>query len=83
MVREEWRDNNRSILLAGLLNSGGYVLVLVAMTMANVTYVIAVRQLSVVFGVVLGTALLQESCGRIRLAAAATIFLGIVVISLG
>ena len=48
----------------------------------QVSYVVALRQLSVVFGVLMGCLILGESYGRIRLTGSVLIFLGTFLISI-
>ncbi len=76
----EWKVNEPQILVAGFLMRFGYVLVLVAMSLAQVSYILAVRQLSVVIGVALGVGLLGEKYGRIRLLSSTVIFTGIIIL---
>jgi drug/metabolite transporter (DMT)-like permease len=69
------RDKYR-ITLASVLQFGSYVLILYAFRYSNVAYVVALRQVSVVFGVLYGTLFLKERNGRGRLLASTIIFLG-------
>ena len=79
-VMPEWRRNGRNILLVGFIQFLGYLLILYAMTLTKVSYIVAIRQISVVFAVVMGTALLKEKYGFIRLLASSFIFLGVFLI---
>jgi len=76
----EWRGNETKILFSGFLMRSGYVLVLVALSLAQVSYVLALRQLSVVIGVALGVGLLGEKYGRIRLLSSIVIFMGVFIL---
>jgi len=67
----------------GLLSPGAYLLVLVALTIAPVTYVAPAREISIVFGALLGWRLLSESDPVRRLAGASTIVAGVFVLALG
>jgi drug/metabolite transporter (DMT)-like permease len=58
----------------------GYILVLMAMTFAQVSYILSVRQLSIVIGAGLGVMVLGEEHGIFRLVSSAIIFTGVVVI---
>jgi len=51
-----------------------------AMRLAQASYILAVRQLSVVLGVALGVRMLGEKHGKIRLLSSILIFTGIVVL---
>ena len=79
-IAAEWRGNETKILVSGFLMRSGYVLVLVALSMAQVSYVLALRQLSVVIGVALGVGLLGEKYGGIRLLGSIVIFMGVFIL---
>ena len=76
-LREELRGSLLTISVAGVLMKGGYMLVLVAMSLAQVSYILALRQVSVVLGAALGVALLKERYGGVRIVGSAIIFLGV------
>ena len=76
----EARSNWRSIIAVSLLQFLAYQLVLTAMTSALVSYVAAVRQVSVLLAVFTGSVLLREGHLTLRLSAAAAITLGVVLI---
>jgi drug/metabolite transporter (DMT)-like permease len=80
-IRAEWRNGWTKISLAGALMRGGYLLVLVAMTLAPVGYLLAFRQVSVVIGALLGLALLGEGYGAPRILGSTTIFAGVYIIA--
>lgn len=77
----EWRENKKSIVANGILVMSSYSLILIALTFAKVSYVTGLRQISVVFAVLLGGQLLREKSQKIRLIAALLIFLGAVLIA--
>jgi drug/metabolite transporter (DMT)-like permease len=60
-LREEVRAHSGAIVIIGLLIAASYLLVLVALRDGMSTQVLAVRQLSIPLGVVLGWRVLQES----------------------
>lgn len=60
-IHQEWQENKKSILAVALLNTFTYLLVLAALSVSKVTYVGALRQLSLVIGIFLGWKYLQES----------------------
>ncbi|KJY82799.1 multidrug transporter [Vibrio galatheae] len=65
--------------MAGIMMSTTYGLVLYAMTMTeNVSYVVALRQLSIVFGLILGVLLLKERFALARFLGTGLIFSGLV-----
>jgi uncharacterized membrane protein len=79
-IMPEWRRNRRNILLVALIQFLGYFLILYAMTLTKVSYIVAIRQISVVFAVLMGTAVLKEKYAFVRLVASAFIFLGVFLI---
>lgn len=77
VVMAEWRGFSLRVVVSGFLMRFGYVLVLVAMGMTQVSYVLSMRQLSVVIGVALGVGLLGEKYGGVRLLSSVIIFTGV------
>jgi drug/metabolite transporter (DMT)-like permease len=79
-----WRDKGTAErgLIAGVLCVVAYGIVLWAQTRAPLAEVAAIRETSVVFAALIGVAALGEAFGRRRVAAAAVIATGIVLISL-
>ena len=75
-VLAEWANNRRSILINGLLGYISYSLILVAFTIERVSYIVGLRQLSIVFAVLMGGYLLKEKHRGLRLISAGLIFLG-------
>lgn len=81
-LRHGWQDKGVA-LLTGVMMGGTYGLVLLAMTLTdNVSYVVALRQLSIPIGVGLGIWLLREPAHRPRLVGAGLVCLGLVAVSL-
>ncbi|MBN2035111.1 MAG: EamA family transporter [Chitinispirillaceae bacterium] len=72
----EWSMNRRSILLNGLIGFVSYSLILVAFTLERVSYIVGLRQLSIVFAVLMGGYILKEKHRTLRLISAGVIFLG-------
>jgi drug/metabolite transporter (DMT)-like permease len=81
-VRREWHVNRGPVLLAGLLVVGAYLMVLFALQNANVSYVVAVRQASILFSVWFGTHGLKEGHGRQKWVGAVCIVSGVIGIGL-
>ncbi len=82
-VIAEWRGNLRSVLLGGLLPLGVYFIVLVALRLANVSYVVPLREVSILFGTILGVLVLHERLRRWQAVASALIVAGVLAIALG
>jgi drug/metabolite transporter (DMT)-like permease len=73
------RDLRLSSVAGGLQNLA-YLLVLYAMTLAQVSYVVAARELNVLFGALLGAWWLREGYGRGKVVASVIIAAGVVLI---
>jgi drug/metabolite transporter (DMT)-like permease len=70
------------IVAVGVLMMGAYLAVLVAMSQAPVSYVVATREISVVVAALLGALVLHERHSAARVAGAAVIFGGLCAIAL-
>jgi uncharacterized membrane protein len=81
-IIDEWYNHKKRILINSILATSGYALILVAFSIERVSYVVGVRQLSVVIAVLLGGYLLKEKNKLIRIVASCFIFLGVFVISI-
>lgn len=79
-VAAEWRGSSVKVVISGFLMRFGYILVLLAMALAQVSYILAVRQLSIVLGVVFGVGLLGERYGKVRLLSSIIIFTGVLIL---
>ena len=76
-LAEEARIHWRSVVTFSVLQFLAYQLVLIAMTMAPVSYVAAVRQVSVLLAVFTGSVMLREGHLLLRLTAAGAITAGV------
>jgi len=79
-VAEQWRAHRWPILQVGFLNITSYLLVLVALRTGTSSYVIALRQLSIAFGVLLGWWLLREQVSAPKRVGVALIVVGCLVV---
>ncbi len=78
-----FRQERGPALLVGLMTFGTYLLILWAYSLSEkVAYVAALRQLSIVFGVLFGITLLREPGGLLRVGASVVIVSGLVLVSL-
>ncbi len=82
MIKKEWQSGLRPIIASGVLGILGYMLILVSFTVERVSYIVGLRQTSVVFAVLMGSHFLKEKHKGIRLAGALVIFAGGFLISL-
>jgi uncharacterized membrane protein len=78
----EWTRNWRTIVVNGFITFFGYLLILMAFAIERVSYIVGLRQISIVFGVVMGGHLLNEGRVGVRLTAATIIFIGSMLIIL-
>lgn len=79
-VAAEWRRHRSAILQVGFFNITSYLLVLFALRTGTSSYVIALRQLSIVVGVALGAMVLREHISRAKLVGVVLITTGCVVV---
>lgn len=75
--RREWKK----VIVTGLLCMLSYMLILYVYMTESVSYVVALRQSSVIFAVLLGGYLLKESQTKLRFAAAVIMIIGVLLIS--
>ena len=79
-LRNELESNLTRSTVSGVLMRGGYMMVLYAMSLAQVSYILALRQISVVLGALMGVTLLSEKYGRVRIIGSVIIFLGVYIL---
>jgi uncharacterized membrane protein len=82
-IKNEWQTNRTTILVCGFLSIFGYFLILVAFTIERVSYIVGLRQLSIVFAVLLGGYALKEKYRGMRFTSASIIFVGTFLIAFG
>jgi len=82
-MRQVWRDYRAQVVAAAVLAPLAYVLVLVALRFSPVSSIAPVREVSILFGVLLGRRLLGEGDMARKLIAAAAIVVGIVAVAVG
>jgi drug/metabolite transporter (DMT)-like permease len=81
LVRE-WRLHWREILVASAMNLTSYLLVLFAFRLSKVGYVVASRELSILFSAFIGALWLREGRLAPRLAGATVVLAGVVCVAL-
>ena len=82
LLKEEWHMNKGTILVLGFLVLFTYMMILFALRISKVSYVVAVREVSIVFSALYGVVWLAEKHARQKLVGAALIALGVVFIGL-
>lgn len=75
-LQRQWQDNRRRIVVVGALSPLAYLLVLEAMRQAPLSYVAPVREVSMLFGLLLGAHLLKERPDTARLTGCGLMVLG-------
>jgi drug/metabolite transporter (DMT)-like permease len=80
-VVRAFREQTRAVLGVGILTPLAYLLVLVAFTLAPVSYVAPAREISILFGAAIGLRVLREEQPLRRAAGAAAIVGGVVALA--
>jgi len=81
-VKREWTNNWRLIITGVILAPSSYLLFLMAIQNTTLSYISPIRELSIVFGSILGWIVLKEKQGIGRLGYSCIILLGIMIIAL-
>ncbi len=75
-VRDAWRKEWRGIIVAAVGSIASYCLILYVMQTETVSYIVTLRQSSVLLAVLVGWLILREPYGRMRVMAATAMLLG-------
>jgi len=81
-LRAEWQVNRVPILIDGFLVLFTYMMILFAFRLSKVSYVVAAREISIVFSALLGIFWLNEAHAPQKIAGSALIALGVVFIGM-
>jgi drug/metabolite transporter (DMT)-like permease len=81
-ILKVWQESKKEIFIIILLQNIGYGCFLMALTMSKVSYVVAFRQVGVLFGAGMGILFLKESQWKARITGALILTLGLVLIGL-
>jgi drug/metabolite transporter (DMT)-like permease len=81
-IKAEWKANKVNVVIVAVLLSSAYFLVLVAMSQCQVSYTSAVREVSIVFGSLIGTIYLKEKFAEKKILGTVFIFIGIMLIAM-
>ena len=82
-IKKEWKARKWSILACGFLSIFGYFFILLAFTFERMSYIAGLRQLSIVFAVLLGGHFLKEENRLVRVVSSLIIFTGAYLIAVG
>lgn len=77
LLREEWAKHRSAILIVGILSPLAYLLVLIALQTAPLSYVAPVREISMLLGTFIGARKLQEALRPDQYLGAAIMLLGV------
>jgi drug/metabolite transporter (DMT)-like permease len=78
----EWRAHRAPIVAAALMSPTGYLLILFAFQLSKAAYVVAGREVSIVFSALIGSLWLGEGALRQRLGGAAVVLAGVACVAL-
>ncbi len=81
LIKSELKNNKTGIILVSIMIILSYSLIIFVMRTFPVSYIVSVRQAGIVFSVILGTFLLKEKYGKVRLTASILIFIGVFIIA--
>ena len=82
-VKHQWRVNKKLAVGVAVFNPLSYILVLTALVFTPVSYVAPAREISILFGTLMGTQLLSEGHSKRRVISACIMILGVIGLSLG
>lgn len=81
-IRSDWKQHRKEAIGVGVLNPLAYILILTTMVFTPVSHVAPVREISILFGAIMGTVLLSEGFGKRRIIAAGIMVVGIIAVAL-
>ena len=82
-VKEQWTLNKKEAFGVAFLSPLSYILVLTAMVFSPVSYIAPAREISILFGAVIGAKIFAEGDVGLRACGAATMLIGLVALSIG
>lgn len=83
VLLHEWHTNRIAVLIGGVLPLGTYLIILLALRIAPVSYIVPLRETSILFSALLGALVLKEHISRLRVVASAFIAAGVLTIAIG
>jgi len=78
---DELRNNWLGVIIVGVLSIGAYALALAALALTSASYVVAGRGLSVMIGAAIGSIMLKERFGTVRIIGATLMVAGLALIA--
>ena len=81
-ITTQLRKFKGAVFKIGISDMLGYSLIVFALYLSKLSYVFALRQMSILLCVIVGVYELREGYGKIRIAASVIIIIGIILISI-
>jgi drug/metabolite transporter (DMT)-like permease len=82
-VKKQWRINKKLAVGVAVFNPLSYILVLTALVFTPVSYVAPAREISILFGTLMGTQILSEGHSMRRIISACIMILGVIGLAIG
>jgi hypothetical protein len=82
LLETEFRKNSLSIIASAILIVVSYAIVVFVMRTSSLSYIVSIREVGIIFGVLEGVLFLKEPFQKRRIIASIIIALGIVIISI-
>lgn len=82
-IMAEFRNSRFLVIISGPIIMASFLSFRYGLNLTSMSYAVPVRQVSLLFGVLIGVLFLGEACGRIRFFATMFILAGVVLIRLG
>jgi len=79
---DSFKNLKRYIFLVGIISFGAYLAILFAFQLVNASYIVAIREVSVVFGSLLGFFVLKEEVNLFKVLGIIAILIGLVLVKL-
>lgn len=76
------KDERLSIIFTGIAIILSYSLIIFVMRISKLSYIVSIREIGIIFGVLLGIIYLKEKYGFVRIVSSILIFMGILLISI-
>ncbi len=76
----ECKENLKGVLIVGIVTPVAYLLIILALTMGNVTYIVAGRNIGIVLSTLVGALFLGEKVKGLRLLGALLIAVGVILL---
>ena len=82
LIKQKWKENKKFSFIIGIGSIGTYLIILFVFQIAQVNYVVALRESAVAIGAILGFIFLKEKITKRKLAGIIAILVGAILIKL-